>query len=285
MARPWLALSSSNLTPFIQVEGLHYSFGHVQALSGIDLAVERGRFVAVVGGNGSGKSTLARCLNGLLLPQKGRVTVAGFSTDDPRALPEIRRRLGLVFQNPDNQIVAPVVEDDVAFGMENLGLPYEVMRERVPWALEAVGLQGMEDRSPSTLSGGQKQRLAIAGILAMEPEGIILDEATSMIDPQGRREVLEVIQRLRHERAMTVIWITHHMEEALLADEVVVLHQGRMVARGHPAEILSSPHLSRWNLVPPPGVLLAQALRDEGLSVPPRVVTVEGLVDALCPSG
>ncbi|MDI3269303.1 MAG: energy-coupling factor transporter ATPase [Bacillota bacterium] len=266
------------------MEGLHHSFGDVQALSGLDLTIQHGAFVAIVGGNGSGKSTLARCLNGLLLPQQGSVTVAGLSTSDPAALPEIRRRLGLVFQNPDNQIVAPVVEDDVAFGMENLGVPYETMRERVPWALEVVGLEGMEERAPSTLSGGQKQRLAIAGILAMEPQGIILDEATSMIDPQGRREVLSLIQKLRRERSMTVIWITHHMEEALLADEVVVLHQGTIVAQGKPARVLARPDLERWNLVPPPGVLLARALREEGVVVPEDVVTVEGLVDALCPS-
>ncbi|MBE3591315.1 MAG: energy-coupling factor transporter ATPase [Firmicutes bacterium] len=307
--RRWSVLSSSEVkAPLIEVEGLHYRYpgahgGGVQALRHVDLRVARGEWLAVVGPNGSGKSTLARMLNGLLLPDRGAVRVAGLSTSDPRHVREIRRRVGLVFQNPDNQIVAPVVEDDVAFGPENLGLPREEIARRVRRALEATGLAELAARAPSQLSGGQKQRLAIAGALAMEPEAVVFDEATSMLDPVGRGDVLRTVAELRRARALTVVWITHDMAEAAFADRVVVLHEGRVAADGPPANVLTRPEdLRRWGLRPPAAVELAERLRAAGVPLdgaaaaagghapgtaaaggaPPPVHTLEGLVEVLC---
>ncbi|MBX5475820.1 MAG: energy-coupling factor transporter ATPase [Clostridia bacterium] len=278
--------------PLIEVVGLHYRYpdphgSGVQALSHVDLRVARGEWLAVLGSNGSGKSTLARCLNGLLVPEAGTVRVAGLLTSEPRHLREIRRRVGLVFQNPDNQIVAPVVEDDVAFGPENLGLPPEEIRRRVRRALEATGLAELSGRAPSQLSGGQKQRLAIAGALAMEPEAIVFDEATSMLDPVGRGDVIRTVSELRRSTGLSVVWITHDMAEAALADRVVVLHQGRVVADGPPVDVLTrAEDLRRWGLAPPHSVVLAERLRADGVPLgEPAAVpahTIEGLVEALC---
>jgi energy-coupling factor transporter ATPase len=251
------------------------------ALQGVNLRVARGEFVAVLGGNGSGKSTLAALLGGLLLPTVGRVTVAGLDTADPRAAAEIRRRVGLVFQNPDNQIVAAVVEDDVAFGPENLGLPPEEIGRRVREALEAVGLREYARADPHRLSGGQKQRLAIAGALAMRPDCLCLDEPTSLLDPVGRAEVLRALHGL-HARGCALVLITHHSPEAVRADRVVVLSRGRIVADGPPREVLGqAERLQAWGVEPPPPVAAWAALRAHGLELPGPPLTLEDLVEAL----
>ncbi|HEY8489132.1 MAG TPA: energy-coupling factor transporter ATPase [Thermaerobacter sp.] len=254
----------------------------VEALRGIDLEVRRGEFLAVVGANGSGKSTLARLLNGLLVPTRGEVRVAGRSTADPQARWEIRRLVGMVFQNPDNQLVAPTVEEDVAFGPENLGLPRQEIARRVRTALETVGLWERRADPPHRLSGGQKQRVALAGILAMQPQCLVLDEATAMLDPAGRAEVLETVARLHRERAMTVVLITHFLEEAVRAERVVVLERGRIVASGRPRELFDRPDwLERLGLVAPPMGRLAERLRRRGWNLPPGIVTVEDFLAAL----
>ncbi len=209
----------------------------VRALHDVCLTVHRAEFLALVGANGSGKSTLAKHFNALLLPTEGRVVVDGLDTRDPQALWEIRRRVGMVFQNPDNQIVATVVEEDVAFGPENLGLAPEEIEQRVEEALRAVGMLEHRRREPHLLSGGQKQRVAIAGVLAMRPQCLVLDEATTMLDPEGRREVLHTAHRLREREGIAVVHITHNMEEAAQADRVVVLHEGRVALQGRPQEV------------------------------------------------
>lgn len=277
------------MAALIEAVGLRHAYpdgrgGVVRALFDASIRVEAGEWVAVVGSNGSGKSTLGRCLNGLLVPDEGTVRVAGLDTRDRRAAREVRRRVGLVFQNPENQIVAPVVADDVAFGPENLGVAPKEIRRRVERALEAVGLAEWAERPPSELSGGQKQRLAIAGALAMEPDAIVFDEATSMLDPVGRQSVLETVDGLRRERGLAVIWITHHMEEVALADRVLVLQGGTVAAEGAPADVLCrAGDLRGWGLATPPAVDLADALRSRGVSLPQGIVTIEGLVRALCP--
>ncbi|ADU52344.1 ABC transporter related protein [Thermaerobacter marianensis DSM 12885] len=254
----------------------------VEALRGIDLEVRRGEFLAVVGANGSGKSTLARLLNGLLLPTRGEVRVAGLSTSDPAARWEIRRLVGMVFQNPDNQLVAPTVEEDVAFGPENLGLPREEIARRVRAALEAVDLWDRRADPPHRLSGGQKQRVALAGMLAMEPACLVLDEATAMLDPAGRADVLAAVTRLHRERGMTVILITHFLEEAARAGRVVVMDRGRVVAVGPPQEVFArAGWLEAVGLVPPPMGRLAARLRRRGWNLPEGIVTVEQMVAAL----
>ncbi len=232
----------SEPTALIEVDHLthvyHAGTPHeVRAVWDVSLTIRPGEFVALVGGNGSGKSTLAKHLNALLLPTHGRVVVDGLDTRDPHALWEIRRRVGMVFQNPDNQIVATVVEEDVAFGPENLGLPPEEIAGRVEEALRAVGMLEYRLREPHLLSGGQKQRVAIAGVLAMRPRCIVFDEATTMLDPEGRREVLDTAHRLRDREGIAVVHITHSMEEAAEADRVVALHAGRVVLDGPPREV------------------------------------------------
>ncbi|HEV8353315.1 MAG TPA: energy-coupling factor transporter ATPase [bacterium] len=270
----------------IEVTNLQYVYNAgtpeaVEALRGVTLHVGRGEFVAVVGGNGSGKSTLAKLLNALLLPTAGDVVVDGMNTKDQGAAWEIRRRVGMVFQNPDNQIVATVVEEDVAFGPENLGVPPAEIRARVDGALSAVDMLEFRRQEPHLLSGGQKQRVAVAGILAMRPQCIILDEATTMLDPQGQREVLETITRLVSE-GITVIFITHSMEEALRCDRVVVMAGGRIVLDGPPAEVFSRfGDLERFALALPPIPLLAQQLRADGLPIPPAVFGIDQLADAV----
>src|SRR5699024_5499084 len=209
------------------------------ALDGVTLDIEAGSFVAVLAHNGSGKSTLAKHMNAVLLPTGGKVYVDGMDTWDEEVLLEIRRRVGMVFQNPDNQIVANVVEEDVAFGPENLGVPTEEIRRRVDAALKAVGMESFLLHAPHNLSGGQKQRIAIAGIIAMEPKCIVLDESTAMLDPSGRREVLDTVRRLNREKGITIVLITHHMNEAAMADRVVVMDDGHVVMDGKPREILT----------------------------------------------
>ena len=227
----------------IKTENLTFTYpdgegkGTVAALAGVDLTVEKGSFVVVLGHNGSGKSTLAKTFNAVLLPLGGNVFVEGMDTRNEELLLEIRRRVGMVFQNPDNQIVANVVEEDVAFAPENLGVPSEEIRRRVDDALESVGMSEFVQHAPHLLSGGQKQRIAIAGVIAMEPDCIVLDEATAMLDPVGRREVLRTVHRLNRELGMTVVLITHHMNEAENADRVIVMDHGRVAMDGTPRQI------------------------------------------------
>jgi energy-coupling factor transport system ATP-binding protein len=273
--------------PYIRVEGLEYRYplddGQVAALRGIDLAVERGEFVAIVGPNGSGKSTLAQHLNALLLPTAGQVRVDGLPTSDPRHTWAIRRRVGMVFQNPDNQFVASTVEEDVAFGPENEGLPSDEIRRRVDEALSLVGLLDYRTRPPAMLSGGQKQLVAIAGVLATRPACIVLDEPTSMLDPANRRQVLEVMRRLNAEEGITLMLVTQSMEEAAIARRVLVMHAGRLVLDGPPAAIFEQgERLRSLGLDLPIAVKIGRRLREQGLALPPGLLTVEQLARALC---
>ncbi|MDP2856865.1 MAG: energy-coupling factor transporter ATPase [Bacillota bacterium] len=255
----------------------------MEALSGIDLEIARGEFVAVIGPNGSGKSTLAKHFNALLLPTEGRVLVAGRDTRDPDLLWEVRRSAGMVFQNPDNQLVATVVEEDVAFGPENLGVEPEQIVRRVESSLDAVGMLARREYAPHELSGGQKQRVAIAGILAMEPEILVLDEPTAMLDPLGRREVLETVMDLNRQKGITVVFITHFMDEAVRADRVIVMDKGRVVLQGPPREVFGQiDMLHSVGLDVPQIAEVARRLRDMGVDVPPGVLTVDELVAAVC---
>ena len=253
------------------------------ALDGVTLDIEAGSFVAVLGHNGSGKSTLAKHMNAVLLPTGGKVYVDGMDTWDEEVLLEIRRRVGMVFQNPDNQIVANVVEEDVAFGPENLGVPTEEIRRRVDAALKAVGMESFLLHAPHNLSGGQKQRIAIAGIIAMQPKCIVLDESTAMLDPSGRREVLDTVRRLNREKGITIVLITHHMNEAAMADRVVVMDDGHVVMDGKPREILTRMEdLRAIGLDVPHTVELLHGLREDGFDVPLDALTVEECADAVC---
>ncbi len=259
------------------------------AVSHVTLEVERGSFVAVLGHNGSGKSTLAKLMNALFLPTEGRVLVCGMDTLTEERVWNIRRHAGMVFQNPDNQIVANVVREDVAFGLENLGVPQDEMVRRVEAALSAVRMSEFAETAPHMLSGGQKQRVAIAGALAMEPELIIMDEATAMLDPSGRAEVLATVRKLNREKGMTVVWITHFMEEAAVADRLVVMNDGSVAMEGTPRQVFSRvEEIKALGLDVPPMAELAQTLRDKGLPLPEGILTVSDMVkelkDVLCPS-
>jgi len=245
-------------------------------LNGLDLEIERGTFVAILGHNGSGKSTLAKHFNAVLLPVGGYVYVAGINTRDEERILEVRRRAGMVFQNPDNQIVANVVEEDVAFAPENLGLPPEEIRQRVDKALKDVGMYEYREHAPHLLSGGQKQRVAIAGVLAMEPECIIFDEPTAMLDPVGRESIMSIIQELRDKRRVTVLLITHHMDEAARADRIIVLSHGEIFMDGTPPEIFRQVEkLRETGLDVPETVLLLHELNGTGFSLPLDAMTVE----------
>lgn len=253
------------------------------ALDRVSVTIHRGELVAVLGMNGSGKSTLARHLNALLVPREGEVVVDGLTTREDRNLWQIRDQVGMVFQNPDNQIVAAVVEEDVAFGPENQGVAPPEIRRRVEEALAMVGMEQMRDRAPHLLSGGQKQRVAIAGALAMRPACLVLDEPTAMLDPSGRAEVLHVVQRLNRELGMTVVWITHFMEEAVGADRVIIMEEGRVALEGSPRQVFSqADRLRALRLDVPPAVAAAERLRRSGLSLPAEILTLEELVEALC---
>lgn len=253
------------------------------ALRGIDLSLEPGQFIAVIGHNGSGKSTLAKHLNALLLPTEGTVWVCGMDTKDPERLWEVRQSAGMVFQNPDNQLVSSVVEEDVAFGPENLGVPREEIRRRVDEALADVAMAGYAQHAPHMLSGGQKQRIAIAGIIAMRPKVIVMDEPTAMLDPSGRQEVMDTILKLKREEGITVILITHFMEEAILADHVIVMDAGRIVRRGAPRAVFSHvEELKRIGLDVPPMTELAKLLHDQGIAVAQDIITTEEMADAIC---
>ena len=253
------------------------------ALEDVSLSIEKGSFVVVLGHNGSGKSTLAKHMNAVLLPSGGAVYVEGMDTRDEALLLEIRRRVGMVFQNPDNQIVANVVEEDVAFAPENLGVPSEEIRRRVDDALAAVGMSEFTRHAPHLLSGGQKQRVAIAGVIAMAPECIVLDEATAMLDPAGRREVLSAIRALNQERNITVVLITHHMDEAMDADRLIVMNDGKLVMDGTPAEVFTQVDALRaMGLAAPDTVELLCGLRQSGMDVPLDALTVDACADAIC---
>ena len=255
----------------------------VLALRGVNTAIEKGSFVVVLGHNGSGKSTFAKCLNAILLPCGGKVYVEGMDTQDEACLLEIRRRVGMVFQNPDNQIVANVVEEDVAFAPENLGVASEEIRRRVDDALKAVGMYEYREHAPHLLSGGQKQRIAIAGVLAMAPRCIVLDEPTAMLDPVGRREVLETIKALNRTSGVTVVLITHHMDEAAQADRLVVMSKGRIVADGPPKKVFADVEgLKAVGLTVPETVELCWELRQDGLDLPLDALTDEECAQALC---
>ena len=255
---------------------------NTRALRGVDVTIERGSFVVILGHNGSGKSTLAKTFNAVLLPSGGKVYVEGMDTMDESLLLEIRRRVGMVFQNPDNQIVANVVEEDVAFAPENLGVPSAEIRKRVDDALEAVGMTQFVKHAPHLLSGGQKQRIAIAGVLAMKPECIVLDEATAMLDPIGRREVLAAVEKLNREQGITVVLITHHMNEAEHADRVIVMNDGLVVMDGKPRDVFTrKKELENIGLAVPDTVSLLFSLREAGMDVPVDAITVEECADVI----
>ena len=263
--------------------GFRYPDAETPALTELSLEIRRGSFVAVLGHNGSGKSTLAKLLNGVLLPTQGRVLVAGADTRDADRLLEVRRTVGMVFQNPDNQIVASVVEDDVAFAPENLGVPSAEIRERVDEALKRVGMYEFRLHAPHLLSGGQKQRVAIAGVLAMRPDCIVLDEPTAMLDPIGRRDVLGAVRELRRGRGMTVVLITHHMEECIHADRLLVMSDGVLRMDGTPAEVFSQvEELRALGLTVPETVSLLYGLNRSGdYALPLTALTVERCADAI----
>ena len=265
-------------------EQVHYTYPgeERESLCGIDLRIEAGSFTAVLGHNGSGKSTLAKHMNAILTPSSGRVLVRGVDTADEARLLDVRRSVGLVFQNPDNQIVANVVEDDVAFAPENLGVEPAEIRRRVDEALETVGMSEFKQHAPHLLSGGQKQRVAIAGVLAMQPEIIVLDEPTAMLDPQGRQEVVATVTRLCREKGMTVVLITHHMDECVGADRLVVMSNGRIAADGTPAEVFSQVELmEREGLSVPETTRLLYDLNAEGLELPLTALEIDACADLI----
>ncbi|WP_352415858.1 energy-coupling factor transporter ATPase [Oscillibacter ruminantium] len=277
------------MSTILETENLQYLYPAVEegeqatvALRGVDLKIEKGTFVVILGHNGSGKSTLAKTFNAILLPAAGSVRVEGMDTTDEARLLDIRRKVGMVFQNPDNQIVSNVVEEDVAFAPENLGVPTAEIRRRVDTALGAVGMAEFAQHAPHLLSGGQKQRIAIAGVIAMEPDCIVLDEATAMLDPTGRQEVLSTAHRLNREKGITVVLITHHMNEAEDADRVVVMDNGKVAMDGTPQEIFTRvEELRNLGLTVPDTVDLLDRLRRDGLELPLDALTVDACADAV----
>ena len=253
------------------------------ALDQVDLDIKEGEFIAVLGHNGSGKSTLAKHINAILAPSGGYLWIDGKDADDKDKIWEIRQSAGMVFQNPDNQIIASVVEEDVAFGPENIGVPTPEIWKRVEKSLKSVGMIQYREHSPNKLSGGQKQRVAIAGVMAMEPKCIVLDEPTAMLDPNGRREVLDAVEQLNKEKGVTVILITHYMEEVIRADQVYVMDHGKVVMQGTPRSIFSQVEaLKSYRLDVPQITLLAHELRKEGLAIPEGILTRQELAEALC---
>ena len=270
----------------IKAENVHYTYEDSgdSILRGIDLTVKEGEFLCILGHNGSGKSTLAKVLGGLFLPSEGRVEICGMDTADPESAFNIRQRAGMVFQNPDNQIIASVVEEDVGFGPENLGVPTEEILRRVHDALEAVDMLDYAKSAPHMLSGGQKQRIAIAGMLAIEPQVLVLDEATAMLDPLGRKDILRIVKDLNRKKGITVIMITQYMEEAVIADRVIVMNEGLVAFEGTPAEVFRrGTELRKINLDVPPMVELRDDLAASGIIKPCNAMTVEEMANELCP--
>ena len=270
----------------IELKGVDYCYSlgegkMIKALKNLSFSVEKGQFVTLAGMNGSGKSTLAKLLNGLFVPSAGEVIIDGLSTKDEKNTFEIRRKAGMVFQNPDNQMVATIIEDDVAFGPENLGFERQEIVERVDYALRAVGMDEFRKRTASKLSGGQKQRVAIAGVLAMRPNILILDEATSMLDPKGRREVMDIARKLNDE-GITIINITHNMEEAVLSDRVIVLRKGRIVIDAPPKDAFSSGLVEACGLSLPPVLQLAENLKARGFEFDSQILFEDELVEGVC---
>jgi energy-coupling factor transport system ATP-binding protein len=273
---------------FIKIENMRHVFKVPEgesfvALDGINLTINKGEFVAVIGTNGSGKSTLAKHRNALMIPTEGSCTVAGMDTADDRHVWEIRQKVGMVFQNPDNQIVAAVVEEDVAFGPENMGVAPAEIKRRVDDALAMVGMLAYRNHAPHLLSGGQKQRVAIAGVLALNSECLVFDEPTAMLDPQGRQEVLATVERLHREAGKTIVYITHFMEEAAAADRVIVMEKGRIVLSGTPAEIFSQvDKIKSIGLDVPLAADVAFRLRQRGLNLPDDIISEQELAVVLC---
>lgn len=276
------------MEPIIKTEKLRFEYTNqeeqqIAALRDINLEINKGEFIVIIGHNGSGKSTLAKHINAILKPSAGVIWVKGMDTRDDDKVWDIRQTAGMVFQNPDNQLVATIVEEDVAFGPENLAIPPEEIRKRVKEALEKVGMESYAKSAPHYLSGGQKQRVAIAGIIAMKPEIIVLDEPTAMLDPSGRREVMETIHYLNKQEGITVVHITHYMEEAIDADRVIVMEKGKVVMQGKPRDIFTKvEQLKALGLDVPQMAELAYELRKEGLDISPDVMTVEEMVNSLC---
>lgn len=268
----------------IEFENVRFTYdGETFVIDGVNLRIRRGEFVCILGGNGSGKSTIAKLADALLTPDEGRVRVMGEDTSDPAVTYLVRSSAGLVFQNPDDQIVSSVIENDVAFGPENLGVEQENLREVVTRSLAAVGLAGCEKRETATLSGGQKQRVAIAGVLAMKPDVIILDESTAMLDPSGRREVMNTVHRLNREEGISVVIITHYMSEAATADYMIVMDDGRIAMNGTPREVFTKVDKVRaLGLDVPPMTDLAHSLRADGVDVRADVLTVDEMVEEVC---
>ena len=270
----------------IVLKNVNYSYSvgdgkYIRALKNLSFSIEKGQFVTLAGMNGSGKSTLAKLLNGLYVPTDGEVLIDDISTKDEKNTFEIRRKAGMVFQNPDNQMVATIIEDDVAFGPENIGLPREEIIERVDYALKAVGMDEFRTRTASKLSGGQKQRVAIAGVLAMRPDILILDEATSMLDPKGRREVMDIAKEL-NEQGITIINITHNMEEAVISDRVIVLRKGRLVIDAPPKDAFASGLVEVCGLALPPVLQIATELNKDGFELSQRLLFEDELVEGVC---
>lgn len=274
----------------IKIENLTFEYKRdeesqaVMAIDNVSLEVERGSFTAIIGRNGSGKSTLAKNINALLLPSGGAVYVNGYDTRDEDHIWDIRQSAGMVFQNPDNQLVSSIVEDDVAFGPENLGIPPTEIRQRVDESLKAVNMYEYRKKAPHLLSGGQKQRVAIAGVVAMKPNCIIFDEPTAMLDPQGRDEVMDIIYKL-HDEGITIVLITHFMEEAAQADRVVIMDRGRIMLDGTPVDVFThADQIRSYNLDVPLAVDMAERLRNRGINVPREIISEKELVEFLCRS-
>lgn len=274
-------------TGLIEIQNVSYAYedAAAKALNNVSLTINDGEFVAVVGHNGSGKSTLAKHLNALLLPTEGKVLVDGMDTADEADTLSIRQRVGMVFQNPDNQLVTTIVEEDVAFGPENIGVPGNEIRTRVDRALAAVGMEKYAHSAPNMLSGGQKQRIAIAGMLAMQPKVLVLDEATAMLDPKGRRDIIDLVTKLHKENGITVVMITQYMEEAIGADRVAVMSGGELILEGTPKEVFSQDELLHKHRLDVPAMQqLANRLNARGANLPKSILSVEEMAQAICQS-
>lgn len=272
------------MSEIVTIRDVSYKYDRTDdrwALDGVSCTIKKGEWVSIIGSNGSGKSTLAKTLNGLIEPQKGDVTIAGLALTIDNVW-DIRKRVGMVFQHPDNQFVGATVQDDVAFGLENIGVPREDMLSRIEESLKQVGMSGYEDREPARLSGGQKQRVAIAGIIALQPEVMILDEATSMLDPKGRESVLTTVKQIKQQKGLTVLSITHDIDEALASDRVIVMKNGKIVQQGTPDAVFSqTDQLSRYGLGIPFAENLKQALMHRHIEVPQQYMTEEGMMEWL----